>query len=102
MPTFFDGLDEALVRAGLRTQDGADETLYPEASAYESAAPLPDGAHFARVTQRIVRDIRRIGYRARLFTSADGLEHQVFGATFCVLLILWVGGSMSRTMDRRG
>ena len=53
MPAFFDGLDEALVRAGLRTQNGADETLYPEASAYESAAPLPDGAHFARVTQRI-------------------------------------------------
>lgn len=101
MPAFFDGLDEALVRAGLRTQNGADETLYPEASAYESAAPLPDGAHFARVTQRIGRDIRRIGYRARLFTSADGLEHQIFGATFCVLLILWVGGSMSCTMDRR-
>ena len=89
---FAEDIGETLLSYGLRTLDGrADESLYPSPEAYKSAKPAGSFRHMLDVTMNGTKTLRREVFHTRLFTSADGVEHDMFALVFVTLTILWLG-----------
>ena len=93
--------DNLLLEAGFRLLDGRyNQALYPSAADYERATMLADYTHFNQAAQTVTRIVRREVRHVRLFTSADGREHQLYALVYMVLVIVWTGSIMHRTMQK--
>ena len=98
---FFGDLDSLLIEAGYRLTDGrCDGALYPYAAAYESAARVLDYDRFNTVCLDGDRVFRRDVMGVRLYSSADGREHQFFALVYMILLIVWIASVFRRTMQK--
>jgi len=93
--------DAALVAAGFRLPNGeCDTKIYPAAEEYARAVTLTDYSHLTEVLQVVSREMRREVYHVRLFTSADGYEHQLFALIYIVLAIAWTSIIVRRAMQK--
>lgn len=98
--TFATDPTKALLAAGLRLPDGrCDESLYPPAAAYGNAASVGDFAHFNAVCQNISRAFRRDVLAVRLYSAADGREHQIFALIYIILVVLWTASVVHRAVQ---
>ena len=94
-------LPDALIQAGFRLPDGrCDAELYPPAEDYERAVTPADYTHVNQMAQQTTRILRREVRHVRLFSSADGREHQLFALVYMIVLIVWTGSLMHRTMQK--
>ena len=90
-----------LVSRGLRLPGGAcDESLYPGAEEYVRAARLADYGHLNRVCEGVTVMLRRSVRHVRLYTSADGYEHQLFALLYLFAVVVWTGSIIRRTMQK--
>jgi len=102
VPLSFTGdVDSLLISAGLRLLDGhCDSILYPSAAAYENAHTIKDYEHLNSVCQDGVRTLRRTVLLSRLYSSADGKEHQLFALLYMVLIVVWLSTVMHRAIQK--
>ena len=99
--SFSEDIDSLLVSAGFRLTDGRhDETLYPAAAAYETAVRISDYEHFNTVCLDGDRVFRRNVLNTRLYSSADGREHQLFPLIYMIILIAWTASVFRRAMQK--
>ena len=97
---FTGDIDTMLVSAGFRSVDGQyDATIYPAAAVYEPAVKVPDYDHFNIVCLEGDRVFRRDVLNTRMFTSADGREHQLFPLIYMIVLIIWAVSVLRRAMQ---
>ena len=90
-----------LTAAGFRLPDGScDSALYPPAADYARAIQLTDYSHFNTAARDTTRIIRREVRHVRLFTSADGREHQLYALAYMIVVVLWTGSIMHRAMQQ--
>ena len=101
-PLTFDGdVETALCNAGLRLLDGrCDETLYPDADSYASASSIPDFERFLTLSQNTERLMRRRVQHIRLYTTADGREHQLSALIYIAILVFWTATVVRRAMQK--
>ncbi len=93
---FSQDADQQLLAAGFRLPDGRCENLsLPAASEYARATLLQNNAELFRLSQEMLKTLRRQVRGIRLFSTADGIEHTVSALSFVVLAIFW-SGSMAR------
>ena len=94
-------IDSLLLHAGFRLTDGrCDPALYPDSSAYEIAARVTDYIHHSTVSQNLLRNFRRSILRTRLYSSADGREHQLFVLVYVVFVVAWIASFIHRAMQK--
>ena len=99
--SFSGDFDSLLLSAGFRLLDGrCDETLYPDAAAYENANRVADLDHFNIVSQDFTRDFRRNVLHIRLYTSSETREHQYFVLVYMIIVILWIASVIKRAMQK--
>ena len=99
--TFKDDLDPSLISAGFRLIDGScDSGLYPDAAAYQSAAMVSDYTRFNTISLDGDRIFRRDILNTRMYTSADGREHQLFPLIYMIILIAWAALVYRRAMQK--
>ena len=99
--TFSADIDSSLISAGLRLIDGqCDTALYPTAEAYESAVRVLDYDRFNTVALNGDRIFRREVLNTRLYSSADGREHQLFPLLYMIALIVWISSVFRRAMQK--
>ena len=90
-----------LIDAGYRLLDGhCDVDIYPKAAAYEPALRISDYNRFNTMSLDSDRIFRRNVMGTRLYTSADGREHQFFALLYIILLIVWVASAFLRSMQK--
>ncbi|MCL2158642.1 MAG: hypothetical protein FWH48_04465 [Oscillospiraceae bacterium] len=93
--------DEILLEGGLRLIDGCcDEKLYPASEKYAAAKTLADYTRLKAAAQNWTRILRRDILHIRLYTSADGWEHNMFLIAFVVAAIFWSGTIMYRSQQK--
>ena len=93
--------EKVLADSGLRTIGGlCDEALYPAKSAYAPAVTLENYGRMGSVTQDWTRTLRRDVLRARLYTTADVREHNVFAGVFIIVSVIWIAGMMRRSRQK--
>lgn len=99
---FFTGdVESLLLSAGFRLIDGrCDDALYPVAVDYGRAAAVDDYVHLNTVFQDVIRVFRRDVLHTRLYTSADGQEHQFFVLIYMVLMVTWTASVIRRAMQK--
>ncbi|MEA4911957.1 MAG: histidine kinase N-terminal 7TM domain-containing protein [Oscillospiraceae bacterium] len=98
---FADGAADILLEHGFRLPDGrADGRLYPAAAEYERAAAVDDCDALNAATLRYMRTLNRRIMLTRLYSSADGLEHQMFAVCFLVVVLFWVGLMLRRIAQK--
>ena len=91
-----------LLEHGLRLLDGrCDAALYPGAAAYENARRVTDFDHLNTVSQDVVRRMRREVLHIRMYTGAEGREHQYFALIYIVIITLWSASVVYRTVQKR-
>ena len=99
--SFVGDVDALLISAGFRLPDGrCDGALYPTASAYETAIRVSDYDHFNTVCLDGDRVFRRSVLNTRLYSSADGREHQLFPLLYMIVLIVWASSVFRRAMQK--
>lgn len=96
-----DGVEEALLAAGLRLRDGrSSSSVYPDEKEYERAVRLDSFDHLLDATKNATRELDRNVIHIRLYTAADQRE-KVFTALLIILLdICWMVSANGRTMRR--
>jgi len=62
-------------------------------------ATLMDYEHLNTVCRDVTRVLRRTVLRSRLYSSADGGEHQLFALIFIVLVTVWMAAVIRRAMQ---
>ena len=93
--------DALLISAGLRLIDGQyDDALYPPAEAYETASRVWDYVRFNTLCLDSDRIFRREVRHTRLYSSADGREHQLFPLIYMIVLIVWNASVFRRAMQK--
>jgi len=70
------------------------------AAPYENASRVTDYGHLNAVCQDVTRVLRRSVFRIRLYSSADGREHQLFALLYMVLVALWTASVLRRGMQK--
>ncbi|MCL2105897.1 MAG: ABC transporter substrate-binding protein [Oscillospiraceae bacterium] len=91
-PLVFEGdIDTAMLSAGLRPVSAADD---------ERAPRVTDYGHLNAVCQNVVRVLRRTVFRVRLFSSADGREHQFVALMYMLLVAIWTAAILKRAMQK--
>ena len=99
--SFAGDVDALLLSAGLRLADGrCDGAFYPAATSYESAGMVSDYDRFNTVCLDADRVFRRNVLRTRLYSSADGREHQLFPLLYMIVLIVWGTSVFRRAMQK--
>ena len=99
--SFVGDMDSLLVSSGFRLADGrCDDSLYPVATAYESAVRVSNYDHFGTVGLDGDRIFRRAVLKTRLYSSADGREHQLFPLLYMILSIVWIASVFRRAMQK--
>ena len=94
-------ISSLLVSDGFRLTDGrCDGALYPTAEAYKTAARVWDYDRFNTVCLDGDRVFRREVLRTRLYSSADGREHQLFPLLYMIVLIVWSSSVFRRAMQK--
>jgi len=92
---------DALLSAGFRLIDEAcNESIYPTPEVYRSAAMLYDYAGLNAELQNTTKAFRRDLRHTRLYSSADGQEHQLFAIIYIIAVILWTDSILHRAMQR--
>ena len=86
--------------AGLRLIDGANDPALYGPAAYATAVRVTDFDHLNTVCQDITRNYRRSVLRVRLYTSADGREHQFAALLFMILVVVWTAAVIRRAMQK--
>ena len=101
-PIAFEGDVEFLLLAnGFRLPDGrCDETVYPGAAAYASASTVKDFERLNTACQDTTRLLRRTVLRTRMYTSADGREHQLFALIYISVVALWTASVVNRAVQK--
>ncbi len=98
---FAGDVEALLLSSGFRLLDGScDASLYPAAQAYENAATMTNFAHLNTVCQEVTRIYRRDVQHVRLYTSADGREHQLFVLLYTALVVIWTASLVRRAMQK--
>ena len=94
------GLDEALLSAGLPLAGGERPADFPDD--YRSARTLgeEDYDRFLAITGDSSRDLRRLVFHTRLYTTADLREHILSALLIVAAILLWKG-TVSHRMIRR-
>ncbi len=99
--TFNGDVDAALLENGFRLLDGRSEAAgYPDDAAYNSAARVSDYTHLSAVAMDATRDYRRGVVHERIYTSADGREHEYFVLAYFIIMVLWLASIVSRVSHR--
>ena len=100
-PLEFRGDANALLyAAGLRLRGGAcDPALYGSAN-YAPAVHLRNFSHLNTVCQDVIRVYRRTVLRVRLYSSADGREHQLAALLYMALVVAWTAALVRRAMQK--
>ena len=99
--TFSEDSEAFLISAGFRLPDGqCDAALYPPAAAYETAAAVSDYKRFNTVCLDGDRIFRRTVLNTRLYSSADGREHQFLPLLFIIILIVWTSSVLHRAVQK--
>ncbi|MCL2060482.1 MAG: hypothetical protein FWH01_15765 [Oscillospiraceae bacterium] len=92
---------QAFIDAGLRVPDGrCDAAIYPGADAYAAAGRPVDFERLNAITQDAVRFFRRDVIKARLYSSADSREHQLFVLIYIVLIAIWTASIAYRSTQK--
>lgn len=98
---FTGDVESLLLSAGFRLIDGrCDDVFYPNAAAYERAAAVMDYAHLNTVLEDVTLVLRRNVLHTRLYTSADGREHQFFVLLYSILVVIWTASVIRRAMQK--
>ncbi|MGI6497370.1 MAG: histidine kinase N-terminal 7TM domain-containing protein [Oscillospiraceae bacterium] len=98
---FTSDVEPLLLSAGFRLLDGrCDSALYPPAAEYENAATVADDVHLNTVFQDVNHIFRRNVLHTRLYSSANGREHQFFVLLYMVLVVIWTASVFRRAMQR--
>jgi len=93
--------ENLLIKTGLRTLNGdADLRFYPPAAEYERAVILKDYTHLNNISNSLVAVWRREVLHLRLYSSANGQEHQAVALVYMILIIIWIGSIFYRTMQK--
>lgn len=99
--SFAGDVEGLLLSAGFRLLDGrCDDTLYPGASDYGSAAAVTDYTHLNTFFQDIFRIFRRNVLHTRLYSSSDAREHQFFVLIYMILVVIWIASVVRRAMQK--
>jgi len=94
---FIGDADTKLLEAGFRLTDGrCDSALYPDAHAYDNADFISDYDHFNTMVFETTRTMRREVLHIRLYTSADGREHQYWVLIYIIIMVIWLASLMNR------
>ncbi|MDR1664913.1 MAG: hypothetical protein LBR83_08355 [Clostridiales bacterium] len=101
-PLSFTGNVSELLRSnGFRLLDGTrDPALYPDTLDYGKASGVKDYNHLNDVVLDATRVLRRDVLHVRLYSSADGREHQYWVLHFIVLLVIWVASIIHRAVQK--
>ena len=92
---------DALIDGGFRLLDGTcDERIYPASKDYERAIVLDDYTHLNHEGQNVTAVYRRDILGIRLYTSADGQEHQLIALLYMAVVIIWIGFIVHRVMQK--
>ena len=93
--------DELLLTAGFRLPDGSyDAAIYPDATAYARAIAITDYQHFNNTIIDVGRDYRRDVIGIRLYSGADGREHQLLALIYIVIIAVWIVLIINRATQR--
>ena len=93
--------DLLLAAAGFRLLDGrCDDAFYPAAAAYETTGRILDYDRFNTVCLDGDRIFRRDVLNTRLYSSADGREHQLFPLFYMIILIVWTASVFRRAIQQ--
>ena len=99
--SFAGDIDFLLLSSGFRLIDGqCDGSLYPATAAYEAAAKISNYGRFNTVCLDSDRVFRRAILNTRLYSSADGREHQLFPLLYMIVLIVWAASVFRRAMQK--
>lgn len=99
--TFPGDAGAGLLATGYRLPDGrCDETLYPDAAAYQNAYRIADYEHFNTVCQDTTRVFRRSVLHIRLYSSADAREHQFLVLLYMIVVVVWLASVINRAMQK--
>ena len=102
---FTDDADHLLFTAGFRLLDGHFGNAFtpPQIShtvEHENAFTVKDYEHLNRVCQDGTRILRRTVLLSRLYSSADGKEHVLFGLLYMILVVVWLSTVIRRAMQK--
>ncbi|NLF80623.1 MAG: ABC transporter substrate-binding protein, partial [Clostridia bacterium] len=89
-----------LLAAGFRLPDGrCDAALYPARADYKQAALVANHVHLNTVAQDVNHLFRRQVLHTRLYSSANGREHQFFVLLYMILVVVWTASALHRAMQ---
>ncbi|MGI6174770.1 MAG: hypothetical protein ACOYJC_01140 [Christensenellales bacterium] len=98
---FTGDVESMLLSAGFRLLDGrCDGTLYPAEAAYGNAAAVLDYVHLNTVFKDVENVFRRNVLHTRLYSSANGREHQFFALIYMVLVVIWTAAMFRRATHK--
>ena len=99
--SFSPGTESILLDTGFRLISGyCDATLYPDAAAYENSVKLTDYTHHSAFSEDSFRYFRRSVLHTRMYSSADGREHQLFVLIYIVIVVAWISSFIHRAMQK--
>ena len=61
---------------------------------------LADYTHLNELAESAMRILRREVRHVRLFSSADGREHQLYALVYVIVVIVWTASMVHRTMQK--
>ena len=100
--TLPENTDALLLSAGFRLPNGqSDLSMYPAPEAYEVAVYPSDTVRLNRLFESTTRTVRRSILHTHLFNTADGREHHLMVLCFTVLVMLWTGYVLHRTLQKK-
>lgn len=100
--TMPENMDRRLIAAGLRLPDGrCDTKFYPAAVQYLPAVAIHDHTYYSTQSLNSESILRRKALGVRLYTSADGREHQLASSFFIAAVICWAASVVNRAMQKR-
>ena len=95
-------MESLLLESGFRLPDGrCDKALYPDAAEYIRASTVKDFGYLNAVVQAMTRMLRRNVLHIRMYTSADGREHQFFALLYMSIMVLWIALVLYRVAQKR-
>jgi hypothetical protein len=78
--------EDLLLNAGFRLTDGRNDEI--------------DYAHLNIICMEVTRTIRRSVFYERLYTSADGREHQYWVLIYIIILTVWIASLLNRITNK--